>query len=61
MKLTPQQLQQYRDQGFLVVHLFDEAHRKYYDLELIWGEGPHVRWQRRAKKKTAATEDDAQE
>lgn len=31
----------------LVVHLFDDAHRRYYDLELIWGDAPHVRWRRR--------------
>lgn len=40
----------------VVVHIFDEAHRRYYDLELIWGEAPRVRWQaalrrRRAKRK----------
>ena len=35
----------------VVVHLFDEEHRRYYDLELIWGDAPHVRWR---KRKTAA-------
>ena len=29
----------------VVVHLFDEEHRRYYDLELIWGEAPRVDWQ----------------
>ncbi len=29
----------------VVVHLFDQAHREYYDLELIWGAAPHVQWQ----------------
>ena len=28
-----------------VVHLFDPMHRQYYDLELIWGEAPHVVWE----------------
>ncbi|MBS3733539.1 MAG: ribosome silencing factor [Phycisphaerae bacterium] len=28
----------------VVVHLFDEQHRSYYDLELIWGEAPRVDW-----------------
>lgn len=28
----------------VVVHLFDEPHRRYYDLELIWGESPRVDW-----------------
>jgi len=35
----------------VVVHLFDGQRRKYYDLELIWGEAPKVRWQGAAKKK----------
>lgn len=30
----------------VVVHIFDQAHRLYYDLELIWGEAPKVRWRR---------------
>ena len=29
----------------VVVHLFDAEKRAYYDLELIWGEAPHVDWQ----------------
>ena len=29
----------------VVVHLFDQKHRAYYDLELIWGEVPRVKWQ----------------
>lgn len=43
----------------VVVHLFDEDHRRYYDLELIWGEAPKVRWQARAprKKPDAAAEE----
>jgi ribosome-associated protein len=28
----------------VVVHIFDQRHRSYYDLELIWGEAPRVRW-----------------
>ena len=32
----------------VVVHVFDQEHRAYYDLELIWGAAPRVRWQRRA-------------
>jgi ribosome-associated protein len=30
----------------VIVHIFDEAHRRYYDLELIWGDAPRVRWRR---------------
>jgi len=28
----------------VVVHIFDSAHRSYYDLELIWGAAPRVAW-----------------
>jgi len=43
----------------VVVHLFDEVHRRYYDLELIWGEAPKVRWKARTprKKPDAAAEE----
>jgi len=33
----------------VVVHLFDEKHRGYYDLELIWGEAPRVDWWDKAR------------
>ena len=33
----------------VVVHAFDESRRRYYDLELIWGAAPRVRWKRRAR------------
>ena len=29
----------------VVVHLFDEEYRKFYDLELLWGDAPRVEWQ----------------
>ncbi|HOD83193.1 MAG: Ribosomal silencing factor RsfS [Planctomycetes bacterium ADurb.Bin126] len=35
----------------VVVHLFDHDHRKYYDLELIWGGSPRVRWKRPTSRK----------
>ena len=31
----------------VVVHLFNQAARNHYDLELIWGEAARVRWRRR--------------
>jgi len=34
----------------VVVHLFDEGHRRYYDLELMWGEVPKVRWKARTPR-----------
>jgi len=30
----------------VVVHIFDRPHRRYYDLELIWGAAPPLGWQR---------------
>ena len=32
------------DYGDIVVHLFDEATRKYYDLENLWGDAPRIEW-----------------
>ena len=28
----------------VVVHLFDASRRKYYDLELLWGDAPRIDW-----------------
>lgn len=30
-----------------VVHLFDDEHRGFYDLELLWGDAPQVDWKKR--------------
>ena len=30
----------------VVVHIFARADRVYYDLELLWGDGPRVEWAR---------------
>lgn len=30
------------DYGDVVIHLFDEKTRTYYDLESLWGDAPHV-------------------
>jgi len=30
----------------VVIHLFDVSRRKYYDLELLWGDAPRIDWQR---------------
>jgi len=42
----------------VVFHVFDQQHREYYDLELIWGAAPRVEWdspksgpQKRTKEK----------
>ena len=34
----------------VVVHLFMPEFRHIYDLELLWGDAPKVRWQRRVRK-----------
>ena len=34
----------------VVVHLFDADHRSYYDLEMLWGDAPKVRWKKPASR-----------
>ena len=29
----------------VIVHLFDAAHRDFYDLDNLWGDAPRVDWQ----------------
>ena len=29
----------------VVIHVFSEDSRKYYDLELLWGDAPRLEWQ----------------
>jgi ribosome-associated protein len=38
----------------VVLHVFDAQTRGFYDLEMLWGDAPHVRWQRRATAKAPA-------
>jgi len=40
----------------VVVHIFDEVHRAYYDLELIWGDARRVRWRSPARARTPRRE-----
>jgi len=35
----------------IIVHLFDEEYRRYYDLELLWGDAPRVNWQKSPRPK----------
>lgn len=28
----------------VVIHLFDEEHRRYYDLDGLWGDAPRLAW-----------------
>lgn len=30
----------------VVLHLFDPERRRYYDLELLWGDAPRIAWER---------------
>jgi ribosome-associated protein len=32
------------DYGDIVVHLFDDNTRRYYDLENLWGDAPRIVW-----------------
>lgn len=32
------------DYGDIVVHLFDDQTRRYYDLENLWGDAPRIDW-----------------
>lgn len=34
----------------VVVHIFDEEHRDYYELEYLWGDAGRINWQRCSKK-----------
>jgi len=36
------------DYGDIVVHLFDDETRRYYDLENLWGDAPRVEWNLRS-------------
>ena len=40
----------------VVVHLFDEEYRNFYDLELLWGDAPKINWQRENNLATENTE-----
>ena len=38
------------DYGAVVVHAFTPEIRDYYDLELLWGDAPHVEWEAAKEK-----------
>jgi ribosome-associated protein len=44
------------DYGPLVVHLFQPSARKYYDLEVLWGDGAKIRWKPPAAKAAGSAE-----
>jgi ribosome-associated protein len=32
------------DYGDVVIHLFDRDARRFYDLDLLWGDAPKLSW-----------------
>lgn len=32
------------DYGDIIIHLFDKEKRRFYDLELLWGDAPKIHW-----------------
>jgi ribosome-associated protein len=34
------------DLGAVMIHLFDGATRAHYDIEMLWGDAPRIRWRR---------------
>jgi len=32
------------DLGTVVVHMFEQEARRFYDLELLWGDADHIDW-----------------
>jgi ribosome-associated protein len=33
------------DFGDVIIHLFDKETRTFYDIELLWGDAPRIKWQ----------------
>jgi ribosome-associated protein len=44
-----------QDYVVAVLHLFNDESRRYYDLELLWGDAPRVPWQRGWKPRETET------
>ena len=44
-----------QDYVVAVLHLFNDESRRYYDLELLWGDAPRVDWQRGWKPRETET------
>ena len=44
------------DAGDVVVHLFDEDTRRFYDLEHLWADAPRCRWRHPARSRKSLQE-----
>jgi len=44
----------------VIVHLFDPEHRRYYDLDGLWGDAPRVEWQRDGRAASTDAKEPAQ-
>ena len=42
----------------VVVHIFSDEARAYYDLDLLWGDAPRIDWQRGWKPREETSPDD---
>lgn len=39
------------DFGSVVIHLFQDDQREFYDLESLWGDAPRIDWKLKSRKK----------
>jgi ribosome-associated protein len=49
------------DYGDVLIHLFDEDKRDYYQLEHLWGDAPRVEWRRPDQQQSAEVGSDEDE
>ena len=41
-----------QDFGAVVLHVFHESQREFYDIEGLWADAPRVKWKAASKKKS---------
>jgi ribosome-associated protein len=42
-----------QDFGAVVIHVFLESQREFYDIEGLWADAPQVKWKAASKKKSS--------